>query len=84
LTAVTREEVADSIGEDALFIDGFDDALIGYVQRFNTSVALYNVNKVIEILIENGMSIEEAWEYFNFNIVGAWVGEFTPAFAYLQ
>ena len=27
-----------------------------------------------------GMTCEEAYEYFNFNIIGAWMGDWTPCF----
>jgi hypothetical protein len=34
-----------------------------------------------KILIErDGMTDEEAMEYFDFNVQGAWVGESTPVF----
>jgi hypothetical protein len=36
---------------------------------------------MLEIMIErDGMTYEEAREYFDFNILGAWMGEFTPIF----
>ena len=34
--------------------------------------------KCIDVLIKDGMTVEEAVEYFEFNTVGAWVGEHTP------
>lgn len=81
--AVTREDLA--FLDEALFADGFDEALIGYVQRGAMMVALYDTRKCIEILITSeGMSEEEALEYFEYNILGAWVGDGTPAFAYLE
>ncbi len=72
--------------EGVLFADGFDEALIGYVERFSGSegrvqVALYDRRKCIEILTQGGMGLEEAVEYFEFNVIGAYVGEYTPAFA---
>ena len=39
----------------------------------------YDYDKVIEILTED-MSYEDAVEYFEFNIIGAWMGETTPLF----
>jgi len=78
---MTREEVAE-IAPDALFADGFDAALIGVVERASQStVALYDREKCIEILMKQGSSREEAIEYFEFNVAGAWEGEQTPAFA---
>lgn len=71
---------------EALLADGFDDALIGVVSVFNRGpVALYDEEKCLEILMErDGMSYSEAEEYFHFNVIGAWVGEKTPAFAQLK
>ena len=44
-------------------------------------VVAYDTEKIIEILVSRDeMSYEEAYEYFDFNIKGAWVGEFTPIF----
>lgn len=51
-------------------------------ERINLGpVVAYDVDKIIKIMIErDGMSYEEAFEFFEFNILGAWVGEFTPIF----
>jgi hypothetical protein len=31
-------------------------------------------------MTRDGMDEEEAWEYYQFNIAGSWVGESTPLF----
>jgi len=42
---------------------------------------VYSVKKVLEILMtRDGMSHEEAREFYEFNIVGAYVGPGTPVF----
>jgi hypothetical protein len=41
---------------------------------------VYDVDKMIETLISQGMDRDEAIEYYEFNIVGAYVGELTPIF----
>ena len=64
---------------ELLKADGFDEAIIGVVQRMGIQAICYDQEKVIEILMRD-MSEEEAWEYFDFNIAGAWVGESTPFF----
>ena len=64
---------------DLLKADGFDEAIIGVVERLGTQAICYDTEKVIEILMRD-MSEEEAWEYFQYNIAGAWVGEHTPFF----
>ncbi|WP_273854045.1 hypothetical protein [Guptibacillus spartinae] len=84
MSKVSKEEIAGFI-DDALFADGFDDAIIGYVQRCGMMVVLYDARKCIEILvIDEGMTEEEALDYFSYNVLGAWVGENTPAFAFLE
>lgn len=78
---MTREELVEASGEEELlFADGFDEALMGTVQIFNRTVVLYDRAKCIEVLCRD-MSREDAEEHFSFNVVGAWVGEGTPAFA---
>jgi hypothetical protein len=64
---------------ELLTADGFDKAIVGVVHRMDTMAICYDKNKVIEILMED-MSYEDAIEYFDFNIAGAWVGESTPFF----
>jgi len=75
------EEIAE-INPSALLCDGFDEAIIGIAERIGLGpVVAYNVEKMLDIMIErDGMTYEEAREYFNFNIIGAWMGEFTPIF----
>jgi hypothetical protein len=82
---MTREEIAEH-NEEALFCDGFDEAIIGYAERINLGpVAAYDVNKIIEILVlRDGMTHEEAVEYFYFNIHGAWMGENTPVYIFKE
>ena len=67
-------------GEDILTADGLDDAIIGVGTRCGQPpLAVYDATKVLDILVErDGMTYEEAQEYFSFNIEGAWVGEQTP------
>lgn len=82
---MTPQEIRDHIGdldEDILIADGFDDALVGYVQVAGKPlVALYDRDLCIAILVKrDGMTPEEAEEYFQFNVEGAYVGEYSPAF----
>lgn len=66
--------------EDLLTADGFDDAILGVGTRCGQlPIVVYDVAKAIDILItRDGMSYEEAEEFFTFNVEGAWVGEQTP------
>jgi hypothetical protein len=62
--------------EEILKADGFDDAVIGVDEK--TMRLIYSVGRCIEILVEDGMTMEDALEYFDFNVSGAWVGDKTP------
>ena len=57
-----------------------EEAFIGLGEQFsNPPIAVYDREKCIEILARD-MTYEEAVEYFEFNVIGAWVGEQTPMF----
>jgi hypothetical protein len=66
---------------ELLTADGFDEAIVGVVERIGIQAICYDKDKVIEILMkQDDMLYEEAVEYFEFNIAGAYVGEHTPFF----
>lgn len=76
-----KREVLAEMNPEILLADGFEDALIGYVEIFHKTIATYDRAKCIDILIErDGMERDEAEEYFEFNVTGAYVGDNTPAF----
>ena len=70
--------------EDILLADGFDEAIIGYGQRVGEpQIAVYDAKKCIKILMErDGMTEEDAIDFFGFNVSGAWLGKGTPIFIY--
>ncbi|CAB4156397.1 hypothetical protein UFOVP658_61 [uncultured Caudovirales phage] len=76
----TLDEYLQSIGESVLLADGFDEAMIGVSQRMNEPLlAVYSYDKMVDVLIErDGLDYDEATEYLDFNVIGAWVGEKTP------
>jgi len=77
---LTREEVS-LLNPAALAADGLDDAIIGYGQQFpKEPLLIYDYDKCVEIFMAQGMSYEEAIEWMEFNVVGAYVGEGTPIF----
>jgi len=64
-----------------LFMDGYDDCIAGVVERFGQPpIICYDRDKVLEKLMGDGMTDEEAVEYFEYNQKGAWMGEGTPCF----
>ena len=85
MTAEQKREVAEESLEarnpEALFADGLDDALIGVGGQFGDTLAVYSVDRIIEIYQErDGMSWEEAWDFYLFNVAGAGVGPGGPVF----
>jgi hypothetical protein len=72
------EELTENDPE-IIFWDGFDAAIIGVGKRCGIpDVLIYDYEKMVEILVNDGGSPEEAMEYLDFNVVGAYVGEHTP------
>ena len=64
-----------------LFLDGYDDCFAGICLRFGQQpIAIYDYQKIIDKLMEDGLDDIDAEEWFNYNIIGAYVGEYTPAF----
>ena len=77
---MNRTEIAEQYPE-LLVADGFDKAIIGVARTFNKLSVCYDTNKCINILIKRDkMSREEAIEYFEYNVVGSYVGDHTPSF----
>jgi len=67
--------------------DGLDEAIIGeaYVWRDNAqeNVFVYSCDKIAEIIAyRDGMSEQEAIEFIEYNIEGAYVGKNTPVFVW--
>lgn len=79
---MTRDEIAEFNGELLMLEPAyFDKAIVGVVTNMNHQVVCYDTNKIIKILMkEDKMTEEEAREYFDFNILGSWVGEYTPVY----
>jgi hypothetical protein len=58
----------------------YDDAIIGVVERAAGSpVIAYDTQKILSIL-ERSMPIDEAQEYFEYNILGSYMGDKTPVY----
>ena len=75
------DEMATETDARLLVMDGFDDCIVGIVTQFQRAFVVYDRAKVIAKLInEQGMTEDEAWEFHEFNQVGAFVGTSTPGF----
>ena len=67
--------------EGTVFYDEFDPAFMGFGWQFNVGpIAVYNQELVMEILMADGDSEEDALEHFGYNVQGSYVGERTPIF----
>lgn len=81
MTNPTRQRIAD-LDEGLLLLDpaSFDEAIIGIAERCGMQpVVCYDRTRCIDILARD-MSREEAEEFFEFNTLGAWMGDRTPVF----
>lgn len=63
-------------------MDGFDDCVIGLVTRYgqDSPCICYDTDLVISKLMLQGMTREEAEEFFAHNQIAAWFGDGTPFF----
>lgn len=59
-----------------LIVCGHDDAIIGMLD----GVVAYSSQKIVEGLMKQDMTEEEAIEYFYFNIAGSYAGNTMPVF----
>ena len=79
LSKAEFKEIAEE--EELLLMDGYDDCIVGLVDRFGQpTIVCDDKEKVIEKLMADGMTDEEALEWFEFNQIGAWMGDKTPCF----
>jgi len=77
-----REALAEDWDTELLFLseEEFDEAIIGVAERIGEEpVVAYDTTKIVEVL-SRSMTVDEAYEYFEFNILGAYVGLKTPLF----
>lgn len=68
--------------EDILLCDNLQEAFIGLqYDGTDTPRAVYDADKIISILCRDSqMTYEEALEFYEFNILGSYVGPGTPIY----
>ena len=80
-------EVLTNENPDAIVYDGIEDALIGIYRNttngvagsYEDAIAVYSYVKFIQVYIErDGMSEEEAVEFFDYNVEGLHLGNMQP------
>ena len=65
--------------EECLTADGFDAALVGCTYGANV-VAVYDIQRMIEVLVNEGMEHDDAVEFLEYNVVSAYLGDKTPLY----
>lgn len=81
----TGKEITEEISEinpDAITLDGLDDCVIGICETFEGTRLLYSELKIIEHFKKDGMTYEEAVEFFEYNVLRGYFGEYNPVFLY--
>ena len=73
-------EVIKDLNPESILLDGLDNSIEGYDKDGRV---IYKVYSIIETLMErDGMTQEDAWDFYSFNIENAYMGEYTPIFLY--
>jgi len=75
-----KSDIESDTDSEMLVADGLDEAILGVAYRAGSDpVMAYDISKIIKILMErDGMSRDEAVEFYGFNIESAYVGPGTP------
>ena len=81
---MNRADIEDLYGDDEpniCFAEGFDEAIAGVVWDGERTRVVYDTELILELLMgRSEMSYEEAVEYFDYNIAGSYMGEYTPLY----
>lgn len=72
-----RNYIAE-INPDALFADGFDDAIVGIDSKDVRVV--YDYDRMVRILMQQGMDELTANEHLEYNVLDSYMGEMTPIY----
>ena len=80
MTTVEADLILKEREESVLLADGLEESFIGIGYQFSTPIAIYSKKKAIQYFMEQGIDEEQAHEYFDYNVIGSYVGEQTPIF----
>ena len=73
--------MSEAEADDMLKVDGLDRAIIGIGRQFTQQFFVYDYDKCIEVFMtRDDMSEEDAREWMEVNVVGAYMGPGTPTF----
>jgi hypothetical protein len=77
----------DEYAEGAVLLDGLESAIVGIVEGFGSPgrKMLYSKQRILNILQERDlMTMGEAEEFYDYNILGLYAGEQNPIFLDLE
>ena len=77
----------DEYAEGAILLDGLEGAIVGIVEDFGSPgrKMLYSKQRILDILQKRDlMTMGEAEEFYDYNIVGLYAGEQNPIFLDLE
>ena len=63
-----------------IFADGYDAAILGVVDRFDLPRVVYSKRAMIDILIEEGMTLIDAIQHLEYNVWNAYVSNKGPVY----
>jgi hypothetical protein len=72
-------EKMEETNPDAVILEGYDNCVVGICNTFSGAVLLYSEDKIIEKLMSN-MTEEKAIEFYEYNILNAYYGQYSPVF----
>lgn len=72
-------QLKESVDGEAVVLDGLDEAIIGHGSQFPSEpVIVYSAQRILDVLVGDGMAAEEALEFFQYNIEAMSAGDLTP------
>lgn len=81
MTKEDLDELCERYGGGLMTMDGYDDCILGVASGCGVEPRfVYSYERIIQRLITDGMTREEAVEFHEFNQAGAYVGPQGPLF----
>lgn len=77
-----EDNILGDVYEGLIVLDGFNDCILGRIQQAGSDLkVIYSIKCILSKLMErDGMSYDEAYEFYEYNILGLHGQESFPAF----
>ena len=81
-----EEFAIEELGVEGVIIaDGLEEAFLGIAEGFGgTMVPVYSYDMCIQIFVRDGMTCDDAIEYFQYNTLGAYFDDNQPIFLHMN